>query len=54
MKQYNDKKIKALQIMHGLAPGGIESFVLNVYENIDKSDLDISFALACESLQKLK
>ena len=45
------EKVRVLEIMHGLAPGGIESFVLNMYENIDKSDLDIRFAIACHGKQ---
>lgn len=44
-------KVKVLEIMHGLAPGGIESFVLNMYENIDKSNLDIRFSIACHGKQ---
>ena len=44
-------KVKVLEIMHGLAPGGIESFVLNMHENIDKSNLDIRFAIACHGKQ---
>lgn len=46
-----EDKVKVLEIMHGLAPGGIESFVLNMYENIDKSNLDIRFAIACHGKQ---
>lgn len=46
-----NKRVKVLQIVHGLAPGGIESFILNIYENIDKSDLYIYFVLACEGEQ---
>ncbi len=45
------EKVKVLEIMHGLAPGGIESFVLNMYESIDKSNLDIRFAIACHGKQ---
>lgn len=45
------KKIRVLEITHGLAPGGIESFVINVFENINKENLDINFAIACEGEQ---
>lgn len=47
----NIKKVRVLEITHGLAPGGIESFVLNVFENIDREKLEVSFALACEGKQ---
>lgn len=46
-----NKKIRVLEICHGLAPGGIESFLLNVFENIDKDKFEISFALSCEGKQ---
>lgn len=46
-----NKKIRVLEVCHGLAPGGIESFLLNVFENIDKDKFEISFALACEGKQ---
>ncbi|MPQ42293.1 glycosyltransferase [Clostridium tarantellae] len=44
-------KIKVLQISHGLAPGGIESFLLNIYENIEKDNIEISFAVAANGKQ---
>jgi len=46
-----NKKIRVLEVCHGLAPGGIESFLLNVFENIDKDKFEVSFALACEGKQ---
>lgn len=46
-----NKKIRVLEVCHGLAPGGIESFLLNVFENIDNDKFEISFALACEGKQ---
>lgn len=46
-----NKKIRVLEVCHGLAPGGIESFLLNVFENIDKDKFEISYALACEGKQ---
>lgn len=51
MKNLDEKKVRVLEIAHGLAPGGIESFLLNVFENIDKDKIEISFALACEGKQ---
>ena len=47
----NNKRIRVLEITHGLAPGGIESFVLNVFENIDRDKYEINFAIACEGKQ---
>ncbi|CAM2076864.1 MAG: Glycosyltransferase subfamily 4-like N-terminal domain-containing protein [uncultured Clostridium sp.] len=47
----NKKKVRVLEISHGLAPGGIESFLINVFENIDKDKIEINFALACEGKQ---
>lgn len=46
-----NKKIRVLEITHGLAAGGIESFLVNVFDNIDKDDLEINFAIACEGEQ---
>ena len=47
----NEKRVRVLEISHGLAPGGIESFLINVFENVDKDKIEISFALACEGKQ---
>lgn len=47
----NKKKVRVLEIAHGLAPGGIESFLINVFENIDRDKVEINFALACEGKQ---
>lgn len=47
----NEKKVRVLEISHGLAPGGIESFLINVFENIDRDKIEINFALACEGKQ---
>lgn len=44
-------KKRILYIMHGLAPGGIEAFALNVLEHIDREKLEISFALATTGRQ---
>lgn len=41
-------KIKVLEVMHGLAHGGIESFVLSVIENIDTSHFQVDIALASD------
>lgn len=44
----NNKKIRVLEIVHGLAPGGIESFLINIFENINKDEFEVSFALATD------
>lgn len=52
MENLNDKKkIRVLEISHGLAPGGIESFLINVFENINKDKIEINFAVACKGKQ---
>ena len=52
MGNINDiKKIRVLEIAHGLAPGGIEAFLLNIFENIDKEKIEISFDLASNGKQ---
>jgi glycosyltransferase EpsF len=45
------KKIKVLQVSHGLAPGGIEAFLLNVFENIDREKIQMDFAVAADGKQ---
>lgn len=40
------KKIKVLEISSGISTEGIGQFLLNVYENINKEDIEINFALA--------
>lgn len=45
------KKVKVLEITHGLAPGGIESFVLNIFDSINKENIEIDFCVACEGKQ---
>ena len=35
------KKVRVLEISHGLAPGGIEAFLLNVFDNIYKDLLQL-------------
>lgn len=42
------KKVRVLEISHGLAPGGIESFIINIFENINKDEFEVSFALATD------
>lgn len=42
------EKVKVLEVMHGLAHGGIESFVLSVIENIDDSRFQVDIALASD------
>lgn len=41
-------KVKVLEVLHGLAHGGIESFVLSLTENIDKEKFQVDFALATD------
>ena len=50
-KLESNKKVRVFEISHGLAPGGIESFLINVFENINKDKFEISFAVACEGKQ---
>ena len=38
----NKEKVRVLEIAHGLAPGGIESFLINVFENMYQVTLDKS------------
>lgn len=45
------KKIKVLQIMSGISCEGIGTFVLNVFENIDREKVEMSFALATKYKQ---
>lgn len=45
------KKIRVLEVTHGLAPGGIEAFVLNIFENIDKDKYKLDFAVASNGRQ---
>lgn len=42
------KKIKVLEVLHGLAYGGIETFVINISENIDNSRFQVDYALATD------
>lgn len=46
-----DKKVRVLEITSGLSTEGIGQFLLNVYENINKEEIDISFALATKYQQ---
>lgn len=45
------KKVRILEVTHGLAPGGIEAFVLNIFENIDKDNFEVNFAVAADGRQ---
>lgn len=47
----NEKKIRVLEVCHGLAPGGIEAFVLNIFNNIDREQFEIDFAVASDGKQ---
>ena len=44
-------KVKVLEITHGLAPGGIEAFILNVFEHIDRDKFRLDFAVAANGRQ---
>lgn len=39
---------KIAYILHGLASGGTEAFVMNVVSKLDKKDYDITFILALD------
>lgn len=41
-------KIKVLEVLHGLAHGGIESFVMSITENIDTDKFMVDYALATD------
>ncbi|WP_338449842.1 glycosyltransferase [Niallia oryzisoli] len=41
-------RIKVMQISSGLSTEGIGTFVLNTYENMNKENFDVSFALATD------
>lgn len=43
-----NEKIKVLEVLHGLAHGGIESFVMSITENIDKDKFQVDYALATD------
>lgn len=43
-----DEKIRVIEIAHGLEAGGIETFIINVFENINKDEFEVNFALATD------
>lgn len=45
------KKIRVLEVVSGISPEGIGTFLLNVFENIDDKNIQIDFALATEYKQ---
>lgn len=45
------KKVRVLQILHGLAPAGTEAFVLNNVDHLDKEKLEISYLIAVDHRQ---
>jgi len=45
------KKIRVLEITHGLGSGGIETFVINIVKNLNKSKFDIDFCFSCDEKQ---
>ena len=40
-----DKKIKVLHIVGAMYPGGMENFIMNIYENIDRERFSFDFAV---------
>ncbi|WP_026524663.1 glycosyltransferase family 1 protein [Butyrivibrio sp. MB2005] len=40
-----DRKIKVLHIVGAMYPGGMENFIMNIYENIDKERFQFDFAV---------
>ena len=44
MKNENKKTIKVLHIVGSMHPGGMENFVMNIYENIDREKYHFDFA----------
>ena len=38
-----DRKIKVLHIVGAMYPGGMENFIMNIYENIDKERFQFDF-----------
>lgn len=40
-----DKKIKVLQVVGAMYPGGLENFIMNLYEHIDRDKVDFDFAV---------
>lgn len=42
-------KKKIVYVLHGLAAGGTEAFVLNVVSHLDRKKYDITFILALDN-----
>ena len=40
-----DKPVKILQIVGSMHPGGIENFVMNLYEHIDREQFPFDFVV---------
>lgn len=45
------KKVRVLQVVSGISHEGIGSYLLNIFENIDKNKIEINFALATDYKQ---
>ncbi len=45
------RKIRVLEILHGLAPAGTEAFVLNTVDHLDKDKYEVSYLIAVDRRQ---
>ncbi len=45
------KKIRVLEILHGLAPAGTEAFVLNTVDHLDNNKYEVSYLIAVDKRQ---
>ncbi len=45
------RKIRVLEILHGLAPAGTEAFVLNTVDHLDKDKFEVSYLIAVDRRQ---
>lgn len=45
-----EKQVRVLQIVYELGVGGIQSFLMNVYRNIDRSKVQFDFLLSTEKI----
>lgn len=54
------KKIRVLQVVGAMYPGGLENFIMNLYEHIDRNKVDFDFVVHdkregdhCERIEKM-
>nr|WP_319398906.1 glycosyltransferase [uncultured Carboxylicivirga sp.] len=45
------RKVRVLEILHGLAPAGTEAFVLNTVDHLDKDKFEVSYLIAVDRRQ---